>query len=87
MSAPSRYAARMKLNLPSPSDLQSPISHLLSSHVASFGNARLMRKFNGDCYILGGTRDDHAAAKEWVSMFLHEAAISFPPTMASRAAA
>ena len=55
--------------------------------IAVFGSAKLMRKRNGDYYIIGGGPADHAAAKEWVSMFMHEASISFPPTLPSRAPA
>ena len=46
--------------------------------IANFGGARLMRKFNGACYLIGGNDADRADAKEWVSMFMHEASISFP---------
>ena len=81
MSAPTRYAGRMKLNLVMPRLFSE------ANLIATFGTARLMRKFNGDYYILGGSSADHAAAKEWVSMFCHEASISFPPTLTNRAPA
>jgi hypothetical protein len=55
--------------------------------IATFGTARLMRKFNGDYYILGGSPADHGEAKEWVSMFMHEASISFPPVLVKQVAA
>lgn len=43
--------------------------------VASFGAARLVKKLNGRFELVGGTDEDRTAAKEWVSMFLHEATI------------
>jgi hypothetical protein len=46
---------------------------------ASFGEARLFRKPNGDYELVGGTMADRVAAKEWVSLFMHEASISFRP--------
>ena len=71
----------MKLNLAMPRLFSE------ANLIATFGTARLMRKFNGDYYILGGSPADHGEAKEWVSMFMHEASISFPPALASRTAA
>lgn len=49
---------------------------------ASFGEARLFRKPNGDYELVGGTSADRVAAKEWVSLFMHEASISFRPAPA-----
>lgn len=49
---------------------------------ASFGEARLFRKPNGDYELVGGTAGDRVAAKEWVSLFMHEASISFRPAPA-----
>ena len=38
-----------------------------------------MRKLNGDYQLLGGNTADQTAAKEWVSLFMQEAAISVWP--------
>ena len=51
--------------------------------IAGFGDARLERKLNGDYQLLGGTAADQSAAKEWVSLFMHEAAVSCWPGPAS----
>ena len=71
----------MKLNL------VMPRPYFDANHIATFGNAHLMRKYNGDYHIVGGSPVDHTAAKEWVSMFMHEAAITFAPVLAKRVAA
>jgi len=44
--------------------------------VAAFGNARLIRSQNGRHELIGGTADDHAAAREWCSLFAHELVFS-----------
>jgi len=41
--------------------------------IASFGDARLVRKLHGKIELLGGTPDDRAEAREWCSLFLHDA--------------
>jgi hypothetical protein len=40
--------------------------------IAIFGTARLVK--NPDCRyeLIGGTTDDHAAAREWCSLFAHD---------------
>ena len=43
--------------------------------MARFGEARLIKKLTGKIELVGGTEADRAAAREWISMFLHEAAI------------
>ena len=43
--------------------------------LARFGQAKLVKKLTGRIELIGGTCDDRTAAKEWASMFLHEAAI------------
>ncbi len=43
--------------------------------LARFGKARLVKKFSGQIELIGGTADDRTAAREWVSLFLHEARI------------
>ena len=41
--------------------------------IASFGDARLVKKLNGKIELTGGTETDRAAAREWCSRFLHDA--------------
>ncbi len=41
--------------------------------VASFGDAKLVRRLDGRMELKGGTPDDRTAAKEWISLFLQEA--------------
>lgn len=43
--------------------------------VAKFGTARLIQKPTGKIELIGGTAADRIAAKEWVSLFLHEATV------------
>ena len=44
--------------------------------IAVFGDARLVKKLSGKLELLGGSPDDRRAAREWCSMFLHEAAVA-----------
>jgi hypothetical protein len=46
-----------------------------SETLAIFGEARLIRQLTGRIELIGGTADDRTAAKEWSSLFLHEAVI------------
>ena len=41
--------------------------------LATFGDARLVKYLNGKIGLLGVSRDDRADAREWCSLFLHEA--------------
>lgn len=41
--------------------------------VALFGRARLVRNRQGRYELQGGSRADHSEAKEWISLFMHEA--------------
>ncbi len=43
--------------------------------LAVFGAARLVKYLDGKIELRGGGRDDRRAAREWCSMFLHEAAV------------
>ncbi len=45
--------------------------------IAYFGRARLLQKFDGRFEVVGGTVSDHTDAKQWVSLFLHEAAVTY----------
>ncbi len=38
----------------------------------AFGTARLVKKSDGPHELIGGTADDHAAAREWCSLFAPE---------------
>ena len=44
--------------------------------LANFGAARLVKRLTGRIELLGGSPDDRAAAREWCSLFLHEAILS-----------
>ncbi len=50
--------------------------------IAAFGTARLVKKFDGRHELIGGTADDHVAAREWCSLFAHE--VVFTSTMTRR---
>ena len=41
--------------------------------VAYFGDARLIKRLDGNFEMLGGSDGDRAAAREWMSMFMHGA--------------
>lgn len=43
--------------------------------VARFGGASLTRDREGKWQLRGGTRDDRQTAREWISLFLHEAVV------------
>lgn len=44
--------------------------------IALFGDARLVQKHNGRVELMGGSPGDRAAAREWCSLFMHEAVIA-----------
>ncbi len=69
MSHPTRQTARMKLNLLA--WLKPDENEIL----AQFGAARLVKNRTGRIELIGGSTDDRTAAKEYVSLFLHEAAV------------
>ena len=48
--------------------------------VARFGRARLMSRADGRVELRGGTSSDHTEAKEWVSLFMHDAVLRIVPT-------
>ncbi len=45
--------------------------------IAQFGRARLVRRSDGGFEVMGGTISDHTDAKQWISLFLHEAAVTY----------
>jgi hypothetical protein len=44
--------------------------------VAIFGQAQLIRYLDGKVELKGGTKEDRLAAKEWISLFWHEAVVA-----------
>lgn len=56
------------------------INHTCNVHViAAFGNAQLVRHNDGRYELRGGSAAEYTDAKEWISLFLHEAVVSPPP--------
>jgi len=45
--------------------------------ITTFGSARLVEKSRSQVVLHGGTPGDRTAAKEWVSLFMPEAVLSF----------
>jgi hypothetical protein len=45
--------------------------------IAQFGRASLVHKPDGRFEVMGGTVSDHTDAKQWISLFLHEAAVTY----------
>ena len=43
--------------------------------IASWGEARLIRYMDGKWELCGGSENDLAEAKEWISLFWHEAVV------------
>ncbi len=43
--------------------------------IAYFGQARLVKKLDGKLELVDGSSDDRIAAREWISLFLHEAVV------------
>ncbi len=43
--------------------------------VAQFGRARLVKTLDCKFELRGGSKEDRLAAREWVSLFLHEAVV------------
>ena len=50
-----------------------------SQIVRLFGEAKLICRSNGQHELIGGTADDHAAAREWCSLFAHEVVFTSAP--------
>ena len=47
--------------------------------IASFGQAELVQKAGGRWELRGGSTSDLTAAKEWISLFHHEAVPAWLP--------
>lgn len=43
--------------------------------VATWGQAKLVRYLDGKLELKGGSRADRGEAKEWISLFWHEAVV------------
>jgi hypothetical protein len=43
--------------------------------IACFGRARLLARFDGRAELRGGSDSERTEAKEWISLFLHEAVL------------
>ena len=54
--------------------------------LATFGAARLVKKLDGKIELIGGTADDHAAAREWCSLFAPEVVFTSAPPQILRPA-
>jgi hypothetical protein len=47
--------------------------------IATFGNARLIKRWDSGFDLVGGSYSDRHEAQEWISLFLHEAVPSRDP--------
>ena len=47
-----------------------------SKIVARFGTAKLVEEPRGRFQLVGGSAEDRLAAREWASLFLHEAVLT-----------
>ena len=74
MSYPTCHNAYMKLNR------LNWLRRKEGGALATLGGARLVKHLDGKIELIGGTPADHTAAKEWISLFLHDAVVSFPPS-------
>ncbi len=43
--------------------------------IAFFGNAKLVRTIDFKYELRGGSQDDRISAREWISLFFHDAAV------------
>jgi hypothetical protein len=75
-----RFQPWTVLSHPMPQNPCMKTSHLLEDirrndgeHIASFGQARLVRLSNGHYELRQGTSEDHRVSREWIYLFLHEA--------------
>lgn len=41
--------------------------------LARFGTAELVKRFDGEIELRGGNREERQDARDWLSLFLHEA--------------
>jgi hypothetical protein len=43
--------------------------------IARFGQAVLIKQFDGTWQLKGGSEEDRLSAREWISLFMHEAVL------------
>jgi hypothetical protein len=48
--------------------------------VARFGRAKLLSRADGRVELRGGTASDHTEAREWISLFMHDAVPRIVPS-------
>jgi hypothetical protein len=46
--------------------------------IAHFGSAKLVKRLDCRFELRGGSAEDHLAAREWISLFMHEAVLTAP---------
>jgi hypothetical protein len=51
--------------------------------ITRFGRAQLIRFHDGSVRLCGGGRQERTAAKEWVSLFMHEAVVPSEPRLSA----
>ena len=75
MSYPPCYGRAMKMN-----KITNLIRNLINADriIQWFGSARLVRRSDGRHELIGGTRADLAAAREWISLFGHDIVLTHP---------
>lgn len=44
--------------------------------MAAWGDAKLVKHWDGKLELRGGSKEDHADAREWMSLFWHEAVVA-----------
>jgi hypothetical protein len=44
--------------------------------IASWGDAQLVKYLYGKLELKGGSKEDQMEAREWISMFMHEAVVT-----------
>ena len=47
--------------------------------IAGWGEAQLIRYLDGKVELRGGTKEDRIEAREWISLFWHEAVVGMAP--------
>ncbi|EEF63254.1 hypothetical protein [Pedosphaera parvula] len=61
--------------------MKNRIAHLIGPKtdrlITTFGKAQLVARPNGAIELKGGMAGDKTAAKEWISLFMHEAVVRF----------
>jgi len=72
LSYPWSYDRRMRMKFLPPYKDEGEV-------VAYFGQARLIKFLDGRLELQGGSHADRAEAKEWMSMFWHEAVVRCLP--------